>query len=159
VLKANAAEEFDSSAAQPEPAARHRSSLILMPLSSAVRERCRPFLPPGEALRYLLPATSVQLGRGVFGVAPFIIAITDTQVVVLSCGWFKRHKPKSVWARYPRAVQLGPVNTSLAPTFTIGNLVLGTDEEYVLSSEPLTLNVGDRRTASRNSSRPAATRR
>jgi hypothetical protein len=52
-------------------------------------------------------------------------------VVVLSCGWFKRHKPKSVWARYPRAVQLGPVNTSLAPTFTIGNLVLETDEEYV----------------------------
>ena len=73
----------------------------------------------------------MQLGRGILGVAPFTIAITDTQVVVLSCGWFKRHKPKSVWARHPRAVQLGPVNTSLAPTFTIGNLVLETDEEYV----------------------------
>jgi hypothetical protein len=76
-----------------------------MPLSSAVRERCRLFLPPGEALRYLFPATSVQLGRGVLGVASFI-AITDTQVVVLPCGWFKRNKPKSVWARYLRASSL-----------------------------------------------------
>jgi hypothetical protein len=93
-----------------------------MPLSSAVRERCRSFLPPGEEFRYLFPATSVQLGRGFLGVAPFLIAIADTQVIVLSCSWFKRNMPKSVWARYRRAIQLGPVDTALAPTFTIGNL-------------------------------------
>jgi hypothetical protein len=102
-----------------------------MPLSSAVRERCRAFLPPGEELRYLFPATSVQMGRSLFAVAPFLVAIADTQVIVLSCRWFRRNVPKSVWARYPRAIQLGPVDTSLAPTFTIGDLVLETDEEYV----------------------------
>lgn len=44
-----------------------------MPLSSAVRERCRLFLQPDEELRYLSPlspATSVSLGRGTLGMAP-----------------------------------------------------------------------------------------
>ena len=45
-----------------------------MPLSSAVRERCRAFLQPDEELRYLFPATSVGLGRGIVGTAPFIVA-------------------------------------------------------------------------------------
>jgi hypothetical protein len=111
-----------------------------MPLSSAVRQRCRAFLPPGEELRYLFPATSVQLGRGFLGVAPFLVAIADTQVIVLSCSWFRRNMPKSVWARYPRAIQLGPVDTSLAPTFTISNLILERQTRSTSqSSEPLTL--------------------
>jgi hypothetical protein len=101
-----------------------------MPLSSAVRKRCRAFLESGEELRYLLPATSVSLGNLV-GTAPFLVAISDTRVTVLSCGWLRRHKATSVWARYPRAIRLGPVDTSLAPTVTIGNLVLETDEEYL----------------------------
>jgi hypothetical protein len=99
-------------------------------LSSAVRKRCRAFLESGEELRYLFPATSVSLGNLV-GTAPFLVAISGTRVTVLSCGWLRRHKPTSVWARYPRAIRLGPVDTSLAPTFTIGNLILETDEEYL----------------------------
>jgi hypothetical protein len=101
-----------------------------MPLSSAVRERCRAFLLPDEELRYLFPATSVSLGNLV-GTAPFLVAISDTRVTVLSCGWLRRHEPTSVWVRYPRAIRLGPVDTSLAPTLTIGKLVLETDEEYL----------------------------
>jgi hypothetical protein len=102
-----------------------------MPLSSASRDRCRAFLHPGEELRYLFPATSVSLGRGLVGAAPFIVGVSDTRVTVLSCGWLRRHKPTSVWARHPRATRLGPVDTSMAPTLTIGDLVLEIDEEYL----------------------------
>jgi hypothetical protein len=102
-----------------------------MPLSSAVRERCRTFLQPDEELHYLFPATSVQLGKGTLGVAGFLVAVSNLRITVLSCGWLSRNRPTSVWARYPRAIRLGPVDTSLAPTFSIGKLVLETDEEYV----------------------------
>jgi hypothetical protein len=102
-----------------------------MPLSSAIRERCRAFLQPDEELRYLFPATSVGLGRGIVGTAPFIIAVSDAQVTVLSCEWLRHHRPASVWARHPRATRLGPVDTSMAPTLSIGDLVLEIDEEYL----------------------------
>jgi hypothetical protein len=102
-----------------------------MPLSSAVRERCRAFLQPDEDIQYLFPATSVQLGRGVLGVATFIVVVSSVRVTVLSCGWLGRNRPTSVWSRYPRAIRLGPVGTSMAPTISIGTLVLEIDEEYV----------------------------
>jgi hypothetical protein len=63
--------------------------------------------------------------------APFIVAVSDSHVTVLSCEWLRRHRPASVWARHPRATRLGPVDTSLAPTISIGNLVLEVDEEYL----------------------------
>jgi hypothetical protein len=102
-----------------------------LPLSSAVRDRCRAFLQPGEELRYLFPATSVGLGRGIVGTAPFIVAVSDTHITVLSCEWLRRHRPASVWARHPRATRLGPVDTSMAPTLSIGDLTLEIDEEYL----------------------------
>jgi hypothetical protein len=102
-----------------------------VPLSSAVRERCRAFLQPDEDIQYLFPATSVQLGRGVLGVASFIVAVSSVRVTVLSCRWFRRNHPASVWSRYPRAIRLGPVDTSLAPTISIGDLILEVDEEYI----------------------------
>jgi hypothetical protein len=102
-----------------------------MPLSSAVRERCRAFLRPDEELHYLFPATSVQLDQGTPGVAAFIVAVSNLRVTVLSCSWLSRDRPTSVWARYARAIRLGPVDTTSAPTFSIGKMVLETDEEYV----------------------------
>jgi hypothetical protein len=63
-------------------------------------------------------------------VASFIIAITDTQVVVLPCGWFKRNKPSRSGpgtCGHP-AWSSGHIDR---PTFALGNLVLETDEEYV----------------------------
>jgi hypothetical protein len=41
-----------------------------MPLSSAVRERCRVLFQPDEELRYLFPATSVSLGGASSGWPP-----------------------------------------------------------------------------------------
>ena len=102
-----------------------------MPLSSATRERCRALLRPGEELRYVFPATSIGLSRGVTGVAPFIVAVSDTHITVLSCEWLRRHRPASVWARHPRATRLGPVDTAMAPTLEIGDLMLEIDEEYL----------------------------
>ena len=102
-----------------------------MPLSSAVRDRARAFLEPDEELRYLFPATSVALGRGLVGMAPFIVVVSDTEVTVLSCEWLRRHRPAAVWARHPRATHLGPVDTTMAPTITVGDLVLELDEEYL----------------------------
>jgi hypothetical protein len=102
-----------------------------MRLSSAARDRCRAFLQPGEELRYVFPATSVGLGRGIVGAAPFIVVVSDTQITVLSCEWLRHHRPASVWARHPRATRLGPVDTSMAPTLSIGDLVLEIDEEYL----------------------------
>jgi hypothetical protein len=95
-----------------------------MPVSLAVRERCRTFLKPGEQIRYLFPAM-------VYASAPLIIVVTDSSVTVLSCSWFDRDKPKSIWGRYPRNIRLGPVDISSTPTFEIGTLVLEIDEEYV----------------------------
>jgi hypothetical protein len=105
-----------------------------MPLSAAVRERCQAFLPPDEEIHYVFPATSVSVG-GLVGMANFIIVVTSTEVVVLACDWFKRHHPDSVWARHPRTTRLGPLDISLAQTFTaqtftVGDLVLEVDEEY-----------------------------
>jgi hypothetical protein len=102
-----------------------------MPLSSAARDRCRAFLEPDEELRYAFPATSVALGRGMVGVAPFLVVVSDRHVTVLSCEWLRRDRPASVWARHPRATRLGPVDTSMAPTLELGDLVLEIDEEYL----------------------------
>jgi hypothetical protein len=103
-----------------------------MPLPSKVWDRCRAFLQPGEELRYLFPASSVGLGRwGIAGTAPFLVAVSDTHITVLSCEWLRRHRPASVWARHPRATRLGPVDTSMAPTLEISDLVLEIDEEYL----------------------------
>jgi hypothetical protein len=103
-----------------------------VPLSTAVRERCRAFLPDGEQLRYVFPATSLWSGRAVM-MADFIVAVTDSAVTVLGCSWFRRNRPSSVWATYPRGFRLGPVELygSLPPTVTIGRLLLEVDEEYV----------------------------
>jgi hypothetical protein len=102
-----------------------------LPLPSKAWDRSRAFLQPGEELRYLFPATSVELRRGVIGMAPFMVAVSDTHVTVLSCEWLRRYRPASVWARHPRATRLGPVDTSMAPTLEIGDLVLEIDEEYL----------------------------
>src|ERR1700716_2594244 len=105
-----------------------------MPLSAAVRERCRAFVPADQEIHYLFPATSVSVD-GMVGMAHFVVVVTGAEIIVLACGWYKRHNPESVWARHPRTTRLGPLDTSLAQTFTdqtftVGDLVLEVDEEY-----------------------------
>jgi hypothetical protein len=64
-----------------------------MPLSSEARERCRAFLQPGEETRYLIPGDLGLAGARRARDGPFIRAISDTAVTVLSCGWLRRHRP------------------------------------------------------------------
>ncbi|MQA88232.1 MAG: hypothetical protein GEV03_27335 [Streptosporangiales bacterium] len=99
-----------------------------MPVSSAVRERVRPFLLPDEEIRYVLPASmpSVALMS-----AHFLVVVTDASIVVLSTGVLSRTNPRSVWGRYPRSTRMGPVDTSLTPSFSLGGTFFEVDEEYV----------------------------
>lgn len=99
-----------------------------MPVSSATRTLCRDYLPPGEEIRYLFPATAVPPFSGMFNV---LVMITETRVIVLACAWFSRERPGSVWARYPRAIELGPLEHSPGPVINVGNLALEIDEEYI----------------------------
>lgn len=99
-----------------------------MPVSSATRDLCRPFLPAGEELRYVFPATALPPHDGMFNV---LVAVTATQITVLACTWSSRDRPGSVWSRHPRAIELGPYEYSPAPVISIGDLALEIDEEYV----------------------------
>jgi hypothetical protein len=78
----------------------------------------------------VFPATSIQLGRSL-AVANFLVVVTDRHVLLLACGWSRWDEPSSVWARYPRSIRLGPVDTSPGPTIEIGDVVLEVDDEYV----------------------------
>lgn len=63
--------------------------------------------------------------------ASFIVVITETRIIVLSCSWFRRDNPDGVWARHARATRLGPLETSSPPSFALGGLVMEVDDEYV----------------------------
>jgi hypothetical protein len=102
-----------------------------MPVSSVVRQRCREFLPPGEEIRYIFPASSTVTPVAAVGMAHFIVVVTNTTITVLATAFLSRDKPQSVWAQYPRTTRLGPVNTSLDPEFQLGKLIMWVDEEYV----------------------------
>jgi len=101
-----------------------------VPLSSVVRERCRPFPPVGEEIHYIFPASSAVTPVGTT-LAHFIVAVTDTTVTVIATGITTRDKPQSVWARYPRTTRIGPVEMVLEPEFRLGNLVFWVDEQYI----------------------------
>lgn len=100
-----------------------------MPVSSIERERCQQFLQPGEEIRYVFPATSAVLPVGP-AVAPFYVVITDRSIVVLTARFLRRARPDGVWARYPRSTRLGPLDTSLGPSFVLGDVIYEVDEEY-----------------------------
>lgn len=99
-----------------------------MPVSSAVRQRVRTFLQPGEDIRYVFPAAWVNPSPFV---PSFIFVVTDVSVTVLSTGALNRTRPKSVWGRYPRDTRIGPVEMAPGPVFTFGRTVFEVNEEYV----------------------------
>lgn len=97
-----------------------------MPVSRQARQRARALLGPGEPIRYVFPAEIVG------SAAPCVfIVIGDRMITVLSTGLWRRSTPKSVSARFPRHTVLGPVDTQLTPTFTLGGVCYELDEEYV----------------------------
>ncbi|MFF5204664.1 hypothetical protein [Streptosporangium sp. NPDC000396] len=97
-----------------------------MPVSGAVRARCRALLPPGEDIRYVLPALSADSP----GTAIFLIVITDRSIFVLSTRFFDRDMPTSVHATHARRTRLGPVEFAAGSAIELGGMVFEIDEEY-----------------------------
>lgn len=99
-----------------------------MPLGSDVRARVRAFVPPGEEIRYLFPA-SVMTSSLVVVYA--LVVVTSSEILVLYTGFWSRTRPKSVWLRFGRDTRLGPVDMSMTPEFLLGEHVFEIDEQYV----------------------------
>lgn len=98
-----------------------------MPVTSAIRERCRALLRPGEDIRYVFPV----LSAGPAGTAGFLIVVTDRSITVLATKMFSRIEPSGVWATYPRRTRLGPVELGAGPTIELGGMLFEVDDEYV----------------------------
>ncbi|MEU6997679.1 hypothetical protein [Nonomuraea sp. NPDC046570] len=97
-----------------------------MPVSSAVRDRCRTLLRPDETIRYIFPALSV----GPPGMANFLIVVSDLHVSVVATRMLRSDRPVSVYATYPRETRLGPIMLAPAPTIGLGPMTFEFDEEY-----------------------------
>ncbi|MET1074327.1 MAG: hypothetical protein ABWY11_16895 [Umezawaea sp.] len=97
-------------------------------MSSVVRERCRALLPPGTEIRYLFPATAGSVLS--FVRKPFIVVVTPENVIMLECSWLSHDRPKAVHWTHDRGIRLGPVDTTLDPTFTIDGTPFQTWDEY-----------------------------
>ncbi|MDH2428671.1 hypothetical protein [Sphaerisporangium sp. TRM90804] len=98
-----------------------------MPVTAAVRQRCRSLLPPGEEIHYVFPVTMV----GAAGVSNYMILVSDRFITVLATKVFSRFEPAAVWATHPRHTRLGPVEFAAGPTIRLGGTVFEVDEEYV----------------------------
>jgi hypothetical protein len=99
-----------------------------VPVSSLVRERVRRLLPPGEEIGYIFPAIG---GSQNLPVAQFFVVVTDASITVFHGGFWSRNRPKEVWRRFARNTRLGPVDTNVISTFTLGGLTFEVDDEYV----------------------------
>lgn len=99
-----------------------------MPVGSAVWARVREFVPTGVAVHYVFPATAFMAGSSMVHV---LVVITDRDILVLHTGLWSRTNPKSVWLRWNRDTQLGPVDLSVTPEFTVGEHVFEIDDQYV----------------------------
>lgn len=100
---------------------------MVMPVSAAIRERCRALLRPGEDIRYVFPAVSL----GPPHTAPFLVVVTDRSITLFSTKMFTRNEPSGVWATYPRRTRLGPVEHRGSPTIELGGTVYEVDDEYI----------------------------
>ncbi|WP_026120437.1 hypothetical protein [Nocardiopsis potens] len=95
-----------------------------MPVSAEVRRRVRGFLPAGEEIRYIFPASWNET-------VYFVFVVTDSAVTVLSNRFWSRTRPKRIWHVFPRGVRIGPVETDLIPVFDLGGHTFEVEEEYV----------------------------
>jgi hypothetical protein len=91
-----------------------------------VRERCRAFLGLTGDILYIFPASFPGGG------AHFVFVVTDSELIIVSTAMFTRSKPKSVWARYPRGVRIGPVDVTGAGAFIdVGGATFEVEDEYI----------------------------
>jgi len=107
-----------------------------MPVSTRARERARAFLPPGARIDYMFPAMPMHGRWSPLGLGQALVAVTDTEIVVLGLSLYRRDRPVTVIGRFPRATALGPATepgpvSEPGATITVGNLVLSVESEYV----------------------------
>jgi hypothetical protein len=98
-----------------------------MPVTAAIRGRCRALLPPGDDIQYVFPVTLAGSGS----VANYMIVVSDRSITVLATKIFSRYEPAAVWATYPRHTRLGPLAFGNGPTIQLGGTVFEVDDEYV----------------------------
>ncbi|MFE3447962.1 hypothetical protein ACFXJ8_03425 [Nonomuraea sp. NPDC059194] len=97
-----------------------------MPVTSAVRDRCRALLRQGEEIRYVFPALSI----GPPGVGNFLIVVTDRTVSVLATRMLRSDRPVSLHAAFPRATRLGPITMAPGPVIQLGEMFFEFEEQY-----------------------------
>ncbi|GGO81960.1 hypothetical protein [Nonomuraea cavernae] len=97
-----------------------------MPVSSAVRDRCRTLLGDHEEISYVFPALSVGPG----GAADFLIVVTGRSISVLATKMLQRDRPISIYAIFPRHTRLGPILQAPGPVIELGSLAFEFEEEY-----------------------------
>ncbi|WP_214413648.1 hypothetical protein [Sphaerisporangium fuscum] len=98
-----------------------------MPVTAAIRGRCRALLPEGDDIHYVFPVALAGSG----GATNYIVVVTERSVTLLSTKVFSRFEPASVWTTYPRHTRLGPVELAAGPTISLGGTVFEVDGEYV----------------------------
>ncbi|MFC4589787.1 hypothetical protein [Sphaerisporangium corydalis] len=97
-----------------------------MPVTAAIRGRCRALLAPGEDIQYVFPVSLAGSGDAV----NYMVVVTDRSVTVLATKVFSRFEPAAVWATYPRQTRLGPLEPGDGPTIELGGTVFEVDDEY-----------------------------
>ncbi|GAA4239324.1 hypothetical protein GCM10022254_58970 [Actinomadura meridiana] len=60
-----------------------------------------------------------------------MFVVTDSQITVVTTGYFTRNKPKGVWGTYPRAARMGPVEIGSGATFEFKGTHFEVGDEYV----------------------------
>ena len=94
-----------------------------MGFQDKLRARVTPFLEPGAQLRQVILVEAgpspwlrvgIVIGVGVLAmvllVKPMIIAVTDTEIIILRASRWRAGQPREVLARLPRQTRLGPAN-------------------------------------------------
>jgi hypothetical protein len=97
-----------------------------MPVSSAVRDRCRTLLGDQGDIRYVFPALSI----GPPGARNYLIVVTDTAISVLATRMLRIDRPVSVHATFPRHTRLGPILQASGPVIELGAMAFEFEEEY-----------------------------
>jgi hypothetical protein len=94
-----------------------------MPVSSEVHRALRALLGNAEEPRYVVPAVC---GPQVY------VVVTDDAVVLVKGRWLREGHPQRVLRRFPRSVQLGPVERfGGVPSFKFDRLWFEIDDEYI----------------------------
>jgi hypothetical protein len=97
-----------------------------MPVSSAVRDRCRALLGEHGEIRYVFPALSL----GPPGTANYLIVVTDKAISVLATRMLRSDRPVAVHATFPRHTRLGPIMQASLPVIELGVMAFEFEEEY-----------------------------